>query len=527
MRFRSPYPDVTIPEQAFSNYVFEHVSQWADAPAFVDGPSGRTLTFAEVADSARRVASSLAARGLHQGDVFALYCPNSPEYAVVVHGVIMAGGVVTTANPLYTADELASQLHDAGATFLLTAPPCLDKATEAAAKAKVREVFVLGEAAGATPFADLLQGDGHPPEISINPRDDVAVLPYSSGTLGRPKGVMLTHYNLTALLQQIAPLLPHRTGHRVLGVLPFFHIFGLQVLLNYSLRHGVTCVTMPRFDLEPFLRYIQDYRITHLYLVPPLVLALAKQPLVDHYDLSSLRYIVSGAAPLDAAVQQAVAARLRVPVVQGYGMTETSLAIALTPPHPATAKLGAVGVLIPNLEGKVVDPVSGAELGPHEPGELLVRGPNIMRGYLNNPDATRLTIEPEGWLHTGDIVSVDDEGYLFVVDRLKELIKYKGMQVAPAELEGVLLTHPAVTDAAVIGIPDADAGEVPKAFVVLKAPVTPEAIMDYVASQVAPHKRVRQVDVVDAIPKSASGKILRRMLVEREHAHLRSRAAAG
>jgi len=205
-------------------------------------------------------------------------------------------------------------------------------------------------------------------------------------------------------------------------------------------------------------------------------------------------------------------------VVQGYGMTETSLAIALTPPNPTHVKLGAAGVLIPNLEGIVVEPDSRAELGPHERGELLVRGPNIMRGYLNNPDATRWTIDPDGWLHTGDIAYVDDEGYLFVVDRLKELIKYKGMQVAPAELEGVLLTHPAITDAAVIGIPDAEAGEVPKAFVVLKDPVTADALMHYVASQVAPHKRIRQVEVVETIPKSASGKILRRVLVEREQA---------
>jgi acyl-CoA synthetase (AMP-forming)/AMP-acid ligase II len=517
MVFRSPYPEVTIPEQPFSDYVFENVSRWADAPAFIDGPSGRTLTFADVASAVRQVASSLAARGLRKGDVFALCCPNLPEYAVAFHGVVMAGGVVTTANPLYTADELAAQLQDAGAAYVLTVPAFLDKA-KAAAKAQVRELFVLGEGAGATPFAALLQGDSQPTEVSINPRQDLAVLPYSSGTLGRPKGVMLTHYNLIALLQQIDPLLPDRTGDRVLGVLPFFHIFGLQVLMNHTLRSGITCVTMPRFELELFLRVIQDHRITHLYLVPPLVLALAKQPLVDHYDLSSLQYILSGAAPLDGAVQEAVASRLHVPVVQGYGMTETSLAIALTPPDPAKVKLGAVGVLIPNLEGKVVDPVSGAELGRQERGELLVRGPNIMRGYLNNPDATGVTIEPEGWLHTGDIAYVDDEGYLFVVDRLKELIKYKGLQVAPAELEGVLLTHPAVADAAVIGVPDAEAGEVPKAFVVLKEPVTPEALMHYVASQVAPHKKIRQIEAVDAIPKSASGKILRRVLVEREQA---------
>jgi acyl-CoA synthetase (AMP-forming)/AMP-acid ligase II len=526
MVFRSPYPDVIIPEQSFSDYVFEHVSRWGDAPAFIDGPSGRTLTFAEVADGARRVASSMAERGFHKGEVFAMYCPNLPEYAVAVHGVVMLGGVVTTVNPLYTADELAYQLHDAGATYVLTVPSFLDKAKEAAARAGVRELFVIGEAPGATPFSELLQGNGHPPKAHINPREDIALLPYSSGTVGRPKGVMLTHYSLTALLQQIAALLPDRAGDRVLGFLPFFHIFGLQVLMNNTLRNGITCVTMPRFDFELFLRFIQDYRITHLYLVPPIVLALAKQPVIERYDLSSLRYILSGAAPLDEAIQQAVASRLNVPVVQGYGMTETSLAIALTPPDSASVKAGAAGVLIPNLEGKVVDPLTGTELAAREPGELLVRGPNIMRGYLKNPNATTITIESDGWLHTGDIVYVDDEGYIFVVDRLKELIKYKGMQVAPAEVEGVLVTHPAIADAAVIGIPDEEAGEVPKAFVALKEAATPEAIMQYVAGKVAPHKRVRQVEIVDAIPKSASGKILRRVLVEREKAQRSGQTAA-
>jgi acyl-CoA synthetase (AMP-forming)/AMP-acid ligase II len=525
--FRSPYPDVTIPEQSFSDYVFEYASQWAAAPAFIDGPSGRTLTFTEVATGARRVASSLAKRGFHKGDVFAMYCPNLPEYAVAVHGPMMLGGVVTTANPLYKADELATQLDDADATYLLTVPAFLDTAKEAAAKTRVREIFVIGEAPGATPFAELLQGNGQPPDVRINAREDVGILPYSSGTVGKPKGVVLTHYNLVALLQQIAPLLPDRTEHRVLGFLPFFHIFGLQVLMNNTLRNGITCVTMPRFDFELFLRFIQDYRITHLYLVPPIALALAKQPLVEQYDLSSLRYILSGAAPLDGAIQQAVAARLRVPVVQGYGMTETSLAISLTPLDATAVKVGAAGVLIPNLEGKVVDPLTGIEVGVHERGELLVRGPNIMRGYLNNPDATTLTIEPDGWLHTGDIVYVDEEGYLFVVDRLKELIKYKGLQVAPAEIEGVLLTHPAIADAAVIGIPDEEAGEVPKAFVVLKAAVTPDAIMQYVADKVAPHKRVRHVDIIDAIPKSASGKILRRVLIEREQAQRSAQMKAG
>jgi acyl-CoA synthetase (AMP-forming)/AMP-acid ligase II len=527
MVFRSPYPDVRIPEQPFSDFVFQDARLWPDAPAFIDGPSGRTLTFAEAAHGARRVAAAFAARGFKQGDVLAISSPNVPEYGVAFHGAIMAGGAVTTVNPLYTADELAFQLNDSGARYVLTTPTFLDKAREAVAKANVRELFVFGEAVGATPFAELLESEGPPPKISISLRDEVAALPYSSGTLGRPKGVMLTHYNLTALIEQISAVLPQRRGHRVLGVLPFFHIFGLQVLLNHSLRHGVTCVTMPRFELASFLQYIQDYRITHLFLVPPLVVALAKQPLVDQYDLSSVEYILSGAAPLDGVVQRAVEARLGATVVQGYGMTETSLAIALGPQNTPQTKSGAAGRIIPNLEARVIDPITGAELGPNERGELLVRGPNIMRGYHNNPDATRSTIDPECWLHTGDIGYVDADRYVFVVDRLKELIKYKGMQVAPAELEGVLLTHPAVADAAVIGIPDEEAGEAPKAFVVLKEQIEPDALMNYVAGRVAPHKKIRHVEVVDSIPKTPSGKVLRRVLQERERAINASESRAG
>jgi len=515
--FRSPYPDVTIPEMPFSDYIFENLSQWAHEPAFIDGPSGRMLTFAQVAESARKVGASLARRGLTKGEVVAIFSPNLPEYALAFHGIVMIGGVVTTANPLNTSDELASQLNDVGAKFLITVPLFLDKAQEAAARSKVQEIFVFGEASGATPFAELLKSDGQLPAVKINPREDLAVLPYSSGTVGRPKGVMLTHYNLVAVLEQCEPILPpFQVGDKVLSLLPFFHIFGMQALMNGPLRDGITCVTMPRFDLEQFLQLIQNHGITHLCLVPPIVLALAKHPSVDKYNLSTLKYIASGAAPLDGAVQQAVASRPNVPVLQGYGMTETSLAISVTPPEVSKVKLGASGVLIPNMEGKVVDVASGAELGTNEQGELLVRGPNIMRGYLKNPEATALTIEPDGWMHTGDIVSVDDDGYIFVVDRLKEIIKYKAMQVAPAELEGVLLTHPAIADAAVIGIPDEEAGEIPKAFVVLKGQVTPEEVIDYVARKVAPYKKIRKVEIVEAIPKSPSGKILRRVLLEKE-----------
>jgi acyl-CoA synthetase (AMP-forming)/AMP-acid ligase II len=518
MIWRSSLPDVTIPEVSYSDFILQHVPKWKDKPAFIDGPSGRTLTFGQVAGGARLVAAGLAQRGFKKGDVFSIMLPNLPEYAVAFHSVLMLGGVVTTANPLYTADELAFQLNDTQAKFILTIPLFVEKVQAAVKETQVKEIFVLGEAAGATPFAALMKSDGQVPPVTINPRTDLAVVPYSSGTSGRPKGVLLTHYNLVAVTRQVEDLARYDESSKTIGILPFFHIYGMVVLMNYPLYKGGTCVTMPRFDLEQFLQISQDYGITHMYLVPPIVLALAKHPIVAKYDLSKVKLINSGAAPLDDGVSRLAAQRVGCLVIQGYGMTETSLASHVTPDDPAKVKLGSVGPVIPNMECKIVDVATGAELGVNADGEVCVRGPNIMQGYLNNPLETANTIDKQGWLHTGDVGHVDEDGYLFVVDRVKELIKYKGMQVAPAELEAVLLANPAVADAAVIPSPDEEAGEVPKAFVVLRSPQTPEELMAFVAARVAPHKKIRRLEIVDAIPKSASGKILRRVLVEQERA---------
>lgn len=520
MIFKSTFPAVTIPEVPYHSFILQHAAKVKDKPAFIDGPSGRTLTFGQVAGGARLIASSLAKRGFKKGDVFAIFLPNLPEYAVAFHAVVMLGGVVTTANPLYTAEELAFQLNDTKARFIVTLPMFMEKVAAAAKISKIEEIFVLGEAAGATPFAALMQSDGALPDVQINPRTDLAILPYSSGTAGRPKGVMLTHHNLVSITCQVdgVGINTYDENARGIAVLPFYHIYGMVVLMNFPLFRMATCVTVPRFDLEQFLQVIQDQKVTHLYLVPPIVLALAKHPLVDKYNLSSVKLVNSGAAPLDAAVQNATAKRLNCLVTQGYGMTETSLAISVTSDEPARIKAGSSGQLLPNMTAKILDTATGEELGPNQNGEVCVRGPNIMQGYLNNPEATASTIDNEGWLHTGDIGYIDDDGHFYIVDRVKELIKYKGMQVAPAELEGVLLTNPAIADAAVIPSPDEDAGEIPKAFVVLRGELTPEQIMAYVAERVAPHKKIRQVEIVPQVPKSPTGKILRRILVEQERA---------
>ena len=518
MIYRSPFPDVEIPEIPLPDYVFEHVDRWPDKAALIDGPSGRTLTYAQLLAAARATAAGLAARGFAKGDVFAIYSPNLPEYAVAFFGVAIAGGTVTTINPLYTPAELNRQLQDAGATLLVTIPQFLDKAREAIAGTAVREVFVFGEAEAATPFA-ALPAAGSPPAVAIDAREDVVALPYSSGTTGMPKGVMLTHYNLVANVAQTDAVERLTARETMVGILPFYHIYGMVVLMSGALRVGATVVTMPRFDFEQFLGLVQQHRVTMSYVVPPIVLALAKHPAVDKYDLSSLSDMLSGAAPLPEPVSRACAARTGIVVRQGYGMTETSPVTHFTP-KDGVNKPTAVGPAAPSTVFRVVDVATGEDAPSGGLGEVWVRGPQVMKGYLHNPDATREMIDGDGWVHTGDIGRADEDGYLYVVDRVKELIKYKGYQVAPAELEAVVQSHPAVADAAVIPSPDTEAGEVPKAYVVIKpgAAATADEIMAHVAARVAPHKKVRRVEFIDAIPKVPSGKILRRALVERERA---------
>jgi acyl-CoA synthetase (AMP-forming)/AMP-acid ligase II len=508
---QSPMPSVEIPDEDIAAHVLAGVDD--DRVVLVDGPSGRGMTGAEFRGAVNGLAAGLAARGLGRGDVVGLYLPNLPEYAVAFHGVCTAGATNTTVNPLYTARELTHQLNDSGARILITVPPFLDVAREAAGAVGVEEIFVVGEAEGATPFADLIGDPSDVPSPAIDPAEDVAVLPYSSGTTGLPKGVMLTHRNLVANLMQTQAPLATTADDVLIAVLPFFHIYGQTVIMNLGLRAGAQVVTMPRFDLDQFLGLIAERGVTRAYVVPPIALALAKHPAVDAADLSSLTLIMSGAAPLGAELTAQVAERVGCPVMQGYGMTETSPVTHMVPPTDTAGRGGKIGVPLPDTEARVVDPKTGEDA---ERGELWIRGPQVMKGYLNNAEATADTIDAEGWLHTGDVAEVDADGHFEIVDRLKELIKYKGFQVPPAELEALLLAHPAIADAAVIGVPDEEAGELPKAFVVAGDEVSDEEIMDFVAEQVSPQKQVRLIERVEEIPKSPSGKILRRVLAGRE-----------
>ena len=516
MIFKGPYPDITIPETALTPFAMHRAKELADKPALIDGPTGRKVTYRQLADSIGVAAYNLSQRGFRKGDVFGILSANCPEYAIAFHAVATLGGIVTPMNPLYTRHEIAHQLRDSGARFLVTLPSFVEKAGEACADAGVEELFVFGSAPGATSFDTLLVDNGRAEQTEVNPLEDLVALPYSSGTTGFPKGVMLTHHNLVANLRQMEGLCYFYETDTLICVLPLFHIYGLVVVLNMGLYTGATVVMMPRFDLETFLKAAQDYEVSLAHIVPPIVLSLSKNPIVDNYRLPKLRTLFSGAAPLGEELTRACMDRLGCNIRQGYGMTETSPVTHSSPAPPFELKFGSVGVPAPNTECKIIDLGTGEPLGPGEKGEVCVRGPQIMKGYLNKPEATAQTIDSEGWLHTGDIGYADEDAHFFIVDRAKELIKYKGFQVPPAELEAVLLTHPCVADAAVIPYPDDEAGEVPKAIIVLKQPVEGDALLEYVADRVARHKRIRHIEFVDKIPKSPSGKILRRVLVEIE-----------
>jgi acyl-CoA synthetase (AMP-forming)/AMP-acid ligase II len=508
----SPWPDPAVPAISLSECLLATAAESPGRPAIIDAVSGRTISYQELADGVLRIAAGLTALGLRPGHRFAILAPNSPEWLLACYGAIAAGGVVTGINPLYTPGEVAAQLADADARFVLTAPAFAATARTAFERAGARaRMITLGPAADdMMPFTALLAHRGRPPGDRINPEAH-ALLPYSSGTTGLAKGVMLTHGACLTNVAQMLTAAPATDTDRVLAVAPFFHAVGFVVLAGRALFGGATLVTLPRFDVTGFLAAIQDHRITQTVVVPPIVHALARHPAVGQYDLSSLQWLGCGAAPLGAELQLACAQRIGCPVGQGYGMTEATAAIALWRVE-APAVPGSSGQLLPGVRARIVDPDSGSDLNQGGTGELWVQTPSMMTGYLGNPAATAATIDQDGWLHTGDLARFDSAGNLFLVDRLKDLIKVKGFQVAPAELEAVLRSHPAVADVAVVPVPDERAGELPKAYVVPARQVGEPELIDYVAARVAPYKRIHQIAFVDAIPTSPSGKTLRRLL---------------
>jgi 4-coumarate--CoA ligase len=510
MTYTTAAADIALRDQSITERVFENLITRPDAVVLTDGLTGDAMTAAEFMAQVKALAGGLTARGMGAGKTVALMSPNIPHYCIVFHAVAWAGGTITTINPTYTASEVAHQLRDSNADILMTIPMFLETAQAAVKDAAHQDIVIIGEAEGVEPLS-AYYGTPMEAQVPVDLDTHAVVLPYSSGTTGLPKGVRLSHRNLVINVDQVIEGGDVQPGEVAAAFLPFFHIYGMNVLMNVHLAGGGALVTMPRFDLELFLQISQDHKSRRMWIVPPVALALAKHPIVDNYDLSSIEQIFSGAAPLGAEVSDAVAKRLNCISLQGFGMTELSPVSHTTPLDKP--KSGSSGVALPNTQCRIVDPESGEDLTAGNEGELWIKGPQVMQGYLNNEKATAETMTADGWLKTGDIAYIDDEGYMFIVDRLKELIKFKGFQVAPAELEATLVAHDGIIDAAVIGLPDDEAGELPVAYVVTGDPAPTEAeIKAHLAKTLSTYKQVHTVHFVDEIPKSASGKILRRVL---------------
>ncbi len=506
----APYPVHPVTDD-----VVAAAQRHPDKVAFVDGISGERYTFSEVVTAARRLGRVLQDEGIGLGDRVGIVATNSPEWAIVFLATLFAGGTVTTLNPLYTEREIKEQFGDSTPKAVFAV-----EATAPTVKAVWGDAPNFHLTADVWDLAKSAAGEVNP--VKFDPMTHLAVLPYSSGTTGAPKGVMLSHFNLTSNVRQTLAAGLVDGYSTTIVFLPFFHIYGMAVLLLPGLAAGATQITMPAFDPARFLSLVEEHQATNLFMVPPALLALANSD--ADVKMESVKYIMSGAAPLPLDVARRVSERFDVIVVQGYGMTEASPVTHIS--LLGRDKEGTVGPPVPDTIQKVVDLDTGATLPVGEIGELLIKGPQVMQGYYGRPDATAETIREDAdgrWLRTGDIVSVDVDGYVTIHDRAKEMIKYKGYQIAPAELEALIMEHPEVADVAVIPKNSGTAdGEFPKAFVVRQPGATLDeaGVMAHVTAVVAPYKKVREVEFIDAIPKNPSGKILRRELKAAEIAKM-------
>eukprot|EP00092_Neocalanus_flemingeri_P028236 GFUD01030662.1.p1 GENE.GFUD01030662.1~~GFUD01030662.1.p1 ORF type:complete len:562 (+),score=162.99 GFUD01030662.1:38-1723(+) len=507
--------DIKIPDLTFSQMCWSRLDQYKDNVALVDAVSGRSFTFSEARSLARSFGSGLLRLGGQPGDVVAIVLPNLPEYPVVFMGASEAGFVLTTLNPAYTAGEIRGQLVNSEAKYVVTIPQLLAKVKESTAGTDIEIIAPGNQNDSSCISLESLLSD----QLGLTPSSqpnltDIAVMPYSSGTTGVPKGVMLTHRNLVANMAQLAhPEMEFMAPEEVtVCVLPIFHIFAMNVTMSNMLFNGGKMVTVPMFEPNMFLKTLLDHRPTFLHLAPPLVGFLATHPAVTPEHLASVQTIFVGAAPAGQALinmfhKRAPNVRFR----EGFGMTEMAPAITFSRGHISSS--GSTGQLLPNMKMKTLDLTTGEEMKAGETGELCFQGPNVMPGYFKNAEATAETLF-DGWLHTGDIGYYDQDGHVFLVDRKKELIKVKGLQVAPAELENLIRSLEDVQDVAVIGVPDERSGEVPRAYVVKKnEKLVEKDVEDFVAAALSKHKHLAGgVQFVKEIPKSAAGKILRKDL---------------
>jgi long-chain acyl-CoA synthetase len=519
-------PPLEYPQIPYHEMLREAARKFTDKIAIVF--KDLRITFRELDALVNSMANALRGLGVTKGDKVALFMMNRPEWIISFQATARIGAIPTPLNPSYKKMEVSYQVKDSEAKVLITQEALYPIVQEARADMPdLKAIIVVGapQGEGTLSFDDLLQKSSpkSPPPVDFNLTEDLVALPYSSGTTGLPKGTMLTQYNLLTNHIQFISSLRITSQDNILIFLPFYHIYG-TMLMGSSIYAGVTQILMERFDMVECLTFYQKYRVTLGFAVPPILVAMANYPELKRYNFSSLRFILTGAAPLAPEVGRAVRELTGVRVIQGYGLTEASPLTHASPVDGEVDRLESVGLSISDQEQKIVDVETGEkELGPEEVGEVIVRGPHVMKGYWKNPEATQQAIRND-WLYTGDIGKLDKDGFLYIVDRKKEMIKYKGFGIAPAELEAVLFQHSAVADCAVFSKPDVEAGEVPKGVVVLKKnqPVTAEELMTFVEERVAGYKKIREIEFIEAIPKTASGKILRRVLKERERERLKN-----
>ncbi|KAI6701815.1 hypothetical protein NL676_010951 [Syzygium grande] len=521
----SKHPPVDLPSDPVGDvvsYLFSRAHH-DGSTALVDSPSGSSVSYSELRSLVRCMASGIRSMGVSRGDVVLLQLPNSVYHPVVFLGVLFSGGVVTTANPLSSVSETKRQISDCNARLAFASSDKCEmlKALGVPAIAVPEDVSSGSRDCQFVDFRMLLSRKFESFKRPVVKQQDTAAIVYSSGTTGVSKGVVLTHGNFIAMCELFvrfeASQYEYPSSENVyLAVLPMFHIYGMSLFVLGLLSLGSTVVVMRRFDPNEVVKAIDTYGVTHFPVVPPILTALTRTvKCARGSGLRSLKQVSCGAAALSRkSIEDFVQTFPHVDFIQGYGMTESTAVGTRGFNTEKCRRYSSIGLLAPNMQAKVLDPKTGSFLPPGCSGELLLRGPAIMKGYLNNVDATSLTIDEDGWLHTGDIVHFDQDGFLHVLDRVKEIIKYKGFQIAPADLEAALITHPDIVDVAVTGALDEESGEIPVAFVVRRigSDISEEAVMDYLAAQVAPYKKVRKVVFTSSIPKSAAGKILRREL---------------